>query len=323
MRKTKFLITILLGVCMLLCMPVFSDAANEELVIVEKTENEYIIYLKQYLNQEFEFAFSNNNVADESTLNFIDSALDKEGEEANNIAYVDSNSVTMFENTTYMWVKVNGEIKISAREINIQDNITKAELESVGKTSTIVPIELGQEQTVNEVNEEGTKITETVGVVKVLKEITNGEYQLIERKTTTETDNLFALAELIEKNEFTDAYTEIKASKEFIELYNKLYGELNSENWKTVKNSSVQQPVDAETGDQYILWIKGENIQDVHFLTSYREYDEEIVKEEVKTKLPYTYDNNTILIVLAIVIVAIVLVSIRIAVLKKKEMMNK
>ena len=48
-------------------------------------------------------------------------------------------------------------------------------------------------------------------------------------------------------------------------------------------------------------------------------YDE-VVKEEVKTKLPHTYDNNTILIIFAIVVVAIVAVSIRIAVLKKKEM---
>ena len=87
-----------------------------------------------------------------------------------------------------------------------------------------------------------------------------------------------------------------------------------------IENSKVQQPSEAENGDQYILWVKGDNIKDVHFLTSYREYEEEFIKEEIRTKLPYTYDNNTILIVLGIVIVAIIVVSIRIAILKKKEM---
>lgn len=320
MRKIKIFITMLIIVASVLLMPVFSYGANEELVIVKESEEQYIIYLKEYLREEFEFAFSNDNSIDVTTLSFIDSALDAPEEEANNIAYVDSSNVAMFTNKTYMWIKANGEIKVSAREIDLADNITKLELEGVGETSKIIPIELEQKEIVNEVNEEGTKITETVGVVKVIKEISNGNYQLIKRESTTETDNLFALAELIEKNEFTDTYTKIKASKEFVELNNEQYNNLKSENWKTIEESTVEQPIDAQTGDQYILWIKGDNIQDVHFLTSYREYDEEFIQEEVKQKLPYTYDNNTILIALGIVVVAIVVVAIRIAILKKKEM---
>ncbi len=320
MVKTKILITLLIiGICVI-CMSKFSYGANEELVILKKTEDECLIYLKQYLKQEFEFAFSNDSTADVATLTFYDSAVDSLEAGANNIAYVDSSTISMFANKTYMWVKVDGDIKVTAREIDLKDNITKTELESVGNTSTIIPIKLEQQEIVNEVNEEGTKITETVGVVKLLNEITDSKYQLIERKSSEETDTLFTLAELIEKNEFTDIYTQIKASKEYIELYNKLYSELNSESWKIVENSSIQQPVEAETGDQYILHIRGDNTQDVHFLTSIREYDEEFIKEEIKTKLPYTYDNNTILIALGIVVVAIILVSIRIAFLKKKEM---
>ncbi len=320
MAKIKILITLLIiGIC-IICMPNFSYGANEELVILENTEDEYIIYLKQYFNQEFEFAFSNDNNAAVESLKFIDSALDTPENKANNIAYVDSSNIAIFKNPVYMWVKVDGELKISAREINLNDNITDEDLENVGKTSGIISIKLEQEQTINEVNEEGVKITETVGVAKLLNNANNVKYQLIERKASEETNNLFALAELIEKNEFTDSYTKIKASKEFIELYNKAYSELNSEEWKAVENSSIKQPVKAQTGEQYILWLKTNNAKDVHFLTSYREYDEEIIKEEIRTKLPYTYDNNVILIVLGIVIVAIVVVSIRIAVLKKKEM---
>lgn len=323
MKKTKTLITILIGICIMLSLPVFSYATNEELVIVEQSESEYIIYLKQYLNQEFEFAFSNNKEADTSTITFINSALDAPDATANNIAYVNADTITLFANPTYIWVKVNGEEKISAREIDLKDSITKTELENVGKTSTIISIKLDQKQTVNEVNEEGTKITETVGIVNVLNELKNGKYQLIKREYSEETDELFALAELIEKNEFTDSYTKIKASKEFTELYNKQYSELKEKDWKQVENSTIEQPVDALTGDQYILYIKDGNTYDVHFLTSYREYDEKYIQEEITQKLPYTYDDNTMLIALGIVVVAIIIVSIRIAVLKKKEMINK
>ena len=322
MKKTRLLTTLLIvGLCMLF-MPIFSYGANEDLVIVKNTEDEYIIYLKQYLEKDFKFAFSNNSAEDVSNLTFNNSALDEAEDGANNIAYVNNTNKAMFSNPTYMWVEVEGKLVISAREIDLEDNITKTELESVGTTSEIIPIKLEQEQTVNEVNEEGTKITETVGIVKVLKDISNGEYQLLRREFSNDTDNLFALAELIEKNDFTDTYTRIKASKEFYELSNDLYGTLNSEEWKEVNELKILQPIDAETGDQYILWVKGDNIQDVHFLTSYREYEEEYIKEQVTTVLPYTYDDNTILIALVIVIAAIVAVTIRIAILKKKEMMK-
>ena len=109
----------------------------------------------------------------------------------------------------------------------------------------------------------------------------------------------------------------IKSKKD---LKEKLQGNLSSEEWKNIENNTIKQPNDAQTGDQYILWLTAENDNDVHFLTSYRNYDEEIVEKEIKTVLPYTYDNNTLLVVLGIVIIAIIAVSVRIAILKKKEM---
>lgn len=323
--KFKILLMIVIIGIFTLAMPILSYGANNELAIVEKSDSEYMIYLKDYLTKEFEFAFSNNSTADVATLKFIPSALDAEESGANNIAYVDNTTVAMFANPTYMWVKADGEIKISAVEIDIQDSITITELENVGKVSKTIPVKLEQKDTVTEVEKDDkttTTTTTTVGIVKLVNELANGKYQLIKREATTESDNLFALAELIEKNDFTDSYTRIKASKEFVELYNKQYGLLNTANWKAVENGIIEQPADAKNGEQYILWVKGDNAQDVHFLTSVRIDTEtkETVKEEIITKLPVTYDDNRILIALAVVIVAIVLVSIRIAVLKKKEM---
>lgn len=330
--KSKIIFTIIMALMIILIMPLSIFAANEETVIVkditEEGKEKYIIYLKDYLNKEFEFAFSNDSTADASTLTFSNSALDTTGAGANNIAYVivdstvDSTNASLFENTTYMWVRENGEIKIAAREINIADNITKQELEQVGNTSKVMPIKLEQKVVEDTVSEEGLKKTTTVGIVTLAEEYKNSEYQLIPRPETGANNNFFALAELIEKNEFTDNYTKIKASKEFIELYNQQYNSLEAQNWNNVEEGTILQPEDTKTGDQYILWLKGTDTQDVHFLTSYREEDEEWVKEEIKTVLPYTYDSNALLIALGIVVVAIIAVVIRIKCLKKKEMVK-
>lgn len=319
MKKIRILITlIIIGICMI-TMPIFSYGANEELVIVRNSENNYLIYIKELLNQNFEFAFSNDKNADMETLSFYNSALDEADEDANNIAYVDSSNILIFENKTYMWIKLAGEMVISSREINLDDNITVTELEMIGTTSKTIPVELKQKQIVNEVNDEGTKITETIGVAKISNSFIDAKYQIVPRDDSKDTDRFFALAELIEKNDFTDKYTQIKASKEFFQLCKEQLNGLDSETWIPVQEFLIEQPKDAQTGDQYILYLQSGNMADVHFLTSYREYDEEYVKEQITTILPHTYDNNTILIALGIVVIAIIIVTIRINNLKKKE----
>lgn len=311
--KVKILLMVVIIGLFTVGMPILAYGANENLAIVEQADNSYIIYVKGYLNKEFQFAFSNDKNADVATLTFIDSAKDTANGE-NNIAYATS---TIAEK--YIFVKTAD--KTEAFEININDNISKENLESINTVSKKIPVTLEQELIVNEVNSEGTKITETVGVAKLVNSLKNGEYQLSPRTSTTDNNTLFALAELLEKNEFTDKYTKIKASKEFFDLKEKLENELESnEDWNKIENNSIAQPSEAQTGDQYILWIKGEKTSDVHFLTSLRVYEEEEVEKEVKTILPYTYDNNTMLVVFAIIIVAIVIVAVRIAILKKKEM---
>ncbi len=310
--KLKILFMIVIVGIFTVGMPIFAYATNENTVVVEQEDNSFIIYVKGYLDKEFQFAFSDDKNVVPTDAEFENSAKDTvDGE--NNIAYA-TNIVT----EKYIWVKT--DVKTEYFEIDLNDNIAKTELEKLNTVSKEIPVELKQEQIVNEVNKDGTKITETVGVAKLVKSLSDGKYQLIPRKSTTDTDSLFALAELLEKNKFTDKYTEIKASKEFFTLKTKLKEELKQEDWKQIENNTIKQPEEAKTGDQYILWVKGDDKFDVHFLTSLRKYDEEVIEKEVKTILPYTYDNNTMLVVLAVVIVAIVIVAIRIVFLKKKEM---
>ena len=56
---------------------------------------------------------------------------------------------------------------------------------------------------------------------------------------------------------------------------------------------------------------------DVQFMTS--KYEEEKVTEKITTKLPVTYDDNRLLIVLAVLVIATIVVSVRISSLKKEE----
>lgn len=310
--KLKILLIVVIIGIFTIGMPIFAYATNEATVIVKQEDNSCIIYVKGYLDKEFQFAFSDNKNADITTLSFQNSAKDT-ADGQNNIAYASGSTAGK-----YLFIKI--DTKTECFEIDLDDNIIKTDLEKINTISKKIPVELKQEQIVNEVNENGTRITETVGVAKIVDSLSDGKYSLVPRKATTDTDNLFALAELLEKNKFTDKYTEIKASKEFFDLKTKLESELKLEDWKTIENDTIKQPEEAETGDQYILWVKGDNKSDIHFLTSLKKYDEEVIEKEVKTILPYTYDNNTLLVALAIVVVAIVTVSIRIVVLKKKEM---
>lgn len=310
--KLKILLMIVIVGIFTVGMPIFTYAANENTVVVKQEDNSHIIYVKGYLDKEFQFAFSDNKDVAPADAEFENSAKDTANGE-NNIAYT-----TATTTGKYLWVKTDA--KVENFEIDLTDNILKSELENLNNVSKEIPVELKQEQVVNEVNESGTKITETVGVAKLVKSLSNGQYQLVPRTTTTDTENLFALAELLEKNKFTDKYTEIKANKEFLDLKTKLEAELKREDWKKIENDTIKQPKEAQDGEQYILWLKGDNENDVHFLTSFRKEDEEFIEKEIRTKLPYTYDNNTMLVVLAVVIVAIVIVAIRIVVLKKKEL---
>ena len=125
------------------------------------------------------------------------------------------------------------------------------------------------------------------------------------------------LAERISKiNSETDIYTKLGVYNKFNTLYNKLSSEL-PDTWTDVEDLEILQPEDTENGDKYVLWINDGTVTDAQFLTS--KYVEEKITEKITTKLPVTYDNNTLLVVLAILVLAIVVVSFRIKSLKKED----
>lgn len=321
--KLKVVLTIAILALAVLIIPGIcyaEEGTNDGVVIVKTSTDRYLIYIKDYLDVDFKFALSTDGTETPSIFtNFAVDTVDAQ----NHIAFSETGT------EEYLWVKVGDEIKISGRKIDLTDNITMAELEGIENISKTIEIEIGVSEPVetmmkDEATGDEYKKTVKVGTVKIITPISNGRYQLVKRLSNEKTNQFFALAELIEKNNFTDKYAVIKTAKEFTDLKAELRASLSD--WKDVVDATVKQPEDAEDGEQYILWLKEDEstvniaMEDVHFLTSVKEESIEKITEDVTTLLPKTYDDNTILFAFIAIVIAIVAVAIRISFLKKKEM---
>ena len=106
-------------------------------------------------------------------------------------------------------------------------------------------------------------------------------------------------------------YSKVMTYREFLQLVKEVSNEYIDEDWKSVVEGEIQQPETAEDGEQYVLWIRNldTNEEDVQFLTSVRKESMEKIVEKITTKLPVTYDNNTLIIILAILVVLAILVA--------------
>lgn len=321
--KLKLIISSIVFLLAIITMQLSIHAANENIEIVEKSSTDYLIYIKDNLSTDFEFAFSNNQSGDESALVFKKAETDSVNADANKIAFVNSTTIGAFENPTYMWVKdTNDNYIIEGIQIDLKEAITDKELENVANTTKIISVDAKQTNTTKAEKDDKT-ITTTVG--KVVLPDTKGDYEYIIVKLPYSTDyeNLDKLATKISKfNDETDMYTKISVYREFNKLVERLRPNATS-NWLKVESNEIEQPEDADNGTKYVLWINennGENSkQDVQFLTSKKEVSEEKIIETITTKLPVTYDNNVLLIVLAVLIFAAIAVFVRIKVLSKKE----
>lgn len=324
MRKLNSKLVILAIVFLLgiLAIEVSVYASNENIEIVQTSENDYLIYIKDNLNSDFEFAFSNDKDADKESLVYKIAETDLDEANANNVAFVNSTTINLFENPTYMWVKDSeGNYIVDGVQVELGKAIHKYDLEHATQITKIIPVDSNKADT-TEREENRKKITTTVG--KVVLPETKNDYSYILMPYSSEYSDLLSLATRVSKfNNETDSYTKINVYRSFIELVEELKPEANS-NWVEIKGNEIAQPENALDGEQYILWVKetkNGNIikEDVQFLTSHREESEERIIETITTKLPVTYDNNTLLIVLAVLVVVAVIVFIRIKTLSKKE----
>lgn len=315
MHNSKFKVLLSVVVFMLVSligMTVY--AANDNIQIIKKSDTDYLIYIKGNLNEEFNFAYSNDSSADKASLTYMAAAQD-DTDSANYIAYV--NQYTTEHN--YIWVKKSdGTFIAEAVELDLTKAIPETELTSIQNVTKNIKVDTTKtHEEKEEVN--GTIKTLTTGKLVILDE-GSFKYQIAKVEANTNEAKLMDLAERISKfNSSTDMYTKLETYSEFNNLYKEMSGDLAADKWLDVENNEVLQPEDAENGTKYIVWLKNGETLDAQFLTCKREYKEEKVIEEITTKLPVTYDNNTLLVILAAIVVAIVIVTLRINALNKKE----
>lgn len=303
--KIMFIVGIFLLI-LLLSLPV--NAANENIQLVKQSDTEYLIYVDGHLKNTFEFAFSEDETEPTS---YLVSAKDS-NEGGNYIAYINEYTTA----SKYLWAKDSEGTFAEGIEIDLNEAIPANELEEIQNVTKKIAVDTSKIQ-VEEKEVNGNTVTVTTGKV-VLEEEGNYEYQIVKLPNTDKYNELMDLAERISKiSKETDMYSKLVLYTRFNTLYNELSSELDNDAWKEVENQEILQPEDTENGDKYVLWIKGEDILDAQFLTS--KYDEEKVIEKITTKLPVTYDNNTLLVVLAVLVIAIVAVSVRIKSLKKES----
>lgn len=290
------------------------NGANENIQIVKKSGNKYLIYISGHMNLQFEFAFSNDQGANKETLGYKSSILDSTSEE-NNVAYIDNSLYSAyFSGKTYLWARdLSGKYFAEGVEIDLSKAIEESNVNLINNLTKIIKVDTKNTITTSEVVNE-VKVTKTVGKVDVLEEGTT-YYQLVKLPASEEHNEFMKTAEKIANDKIeNNMYAKLEVANKFSNYYNKLVPNVDDAKWIKVNNNTILQPEKSHDGEQYILWLKteknGENKIDVQFLTCFEDYKPEVISEKITTKLPVTYDNPILFIILAVLVVALVVVLI-------------
>lgn len=314
--KTKLTVSTIIAILFIsiLGMIYTVNGANENMQIIKKSGTEYLIYISEHMDSQFEFAFSNDQGADKETLGYKSSILDSTSEK-NNVAYIDNSLyTTYFSGKTYFWARdLSGKYFAEKVEIDLSKAIEESNVNLINNLTKIIKVDTKNTITTSEVVNE-VKVTKTVGKVDVLEEGTT-YYQLVKLPASEDYNEFMKTAEKIANDKIeNNMYAKLKVANKFSNYYNRLVPDIDDANWIKVNNNTILQPEESYNGEQYILWLKTENNRenkiDVQFLTCFEDYKPEVISEKITTKLPVTYDNPILFIILAVLVVAFVVVLI-------------
>ena len=329
------LLSVLAILLFIAVMPIVVFATNEDVSVVrtqnESGKQEYIIYIKDYTdeNAEFKYAFTNIQNPEEMDLSYINSISDL-GE--NKAAFLDAATYDKLKsNTIYMWAKDNeGNLILEGIQLDLENSLTKEDINTVETVTKRIEVKIADSEDkateVRNENIDGVEETASVGYVQIIDDQkATYYYKRIQLPDSEEYNRLMELAEKIEKEyDAMDMYEKVQIAEEFNSLYSKL---IAVEDWQEVENMKVEQPEESVAGDKYIVFLKKvdkeKTILDAQFLTAYDDYKPNVVKEQIITqetaKLPITYDSIALIVILAIVVIALVVVFIRMKKLSKKD----
>lgn len=305
----KAILFLILTFLLLILLQNFSLASSENIQMIKKGEKQYIIYVSNLLNQEFQFAFANKADEAEENLMFINSAVDQ-AENGNNIAYIDETLFnTYFDEKadTFLWVKQENDYKVEAEKITLEKAITEELIQNLNNVTKKIPVKFGELNLPAE-TVEGVKITRKLGTINIDDESeTEYSYNMLKSVEESKVEKLINLAETINNLQEKNIYEKLYIYNQFNELYTEL---IPSDNWQIAENNTIMQPQDSKKGEKYLVWIKGDNVIDLQIMTCNDEYTPEYEKQEVVnkvvTKLPITGESLVLYIVAAVLVIAII-----------------
>lgn len=315
--KSILIIVSILIILSVTCISAFA-VSSEDKIVLKKSDTEYLIYYKDILNQEFEFAFNTSASANESDLVFTKCAKDQ-AENGVNIAYIDSNFYNTYFNSSkkaYIWVKnSNDEVVVKADLIDLASALDNSMLDLANTTTgRIKTNENGNNMYKQVVNGVETIVTKGKMTIEPKQ---NAKYQYLILKANDEASNagkLYSLAEQLKLA--SDTYTKLKVSKEFYNLYVSLVPQ--DSGWDDVNGTEILEPDDAQQGDKYVVFLKesvdGKTTTDAKFLTCGKTETENKTQAEEKyfetVSLPVTFDSGIILFIALAVIILVLAVFI-------------
>lgn len=320
----KLILSLLIGMMMIALLQTFSLAASSQTQTLKLQEKEeYIIYVADLLDKEFDFAFSNTEKAKTEELKFIPSARDEE--EGNHVAYVDETLYeTYFEGKehTYLWVKQGETELVKAEEITLKTAMNEEKIQAFNKATKTIDVTVGEKELPTE-TKEGVTITHKIGTLQIkANEGATYTYQLVKAEENTEAARLIELANQMNTLEKKNMYEKLAVYSEFETLYNKLMPSVENNNWLKAEENTIPQPQEAKEGDQYIVWVKqelgNEEKIDIQIMTCRDDYTPEYESKDIVIKetsrLPITYDNIILFViagVLLILIIAIIVLKLK------------
>ena len=196
--KTKLTVSTIIAILFIsiLGMIYTVNGANENIQIIKKSGNEYLIYISEHMDSQFEFAFSKDQGADKETLGYKSSILDSTSEK-NDVAYIDNSLyTTYFSGKTYFWARdLSGKYFAEKVEVDLSKAIEESNVNLINNLTKIIKVDTKNTITTSEVVNE-VKVTKTVGKVDVLEEGTT-YYQLVKLPASEEYNEFMKTAEKI------------------------------------------------------------------------------------------------------------------------------
>ena len=157
-------------------IPIAALATNENISVVNNEKDEYIIYIKDYTDKNFKYAFSNNANPKEMDLIYINSISDLRG---NQTAFIDAQTYEKLSKENkpiFMWAKDENENLILERvQLDFTNSLTKENIDLVEKTTKRISVEIAETKnatdSTNPIREE-----EVDGIKETAKENNNKKY---------------------------------------------------------------------------------------------------------------------------------------------------